>query len=613
MNLIQIRNGSKTFGSKNIFQDATFSINAEEHVGVIGPNGAGKSTLFRILTEEDHLDGGEVVRSRELRLGYLEQEVHWKPDQTVESFLSDCSVPIWDLKALGTGLGLDENHFASKIQNLSGGYRMRCRLLHLLGSEPNLMLLDEPTNYLDLETLLVLEKFLRNYRGALLLISHDREFLKRVTDHTLEVESGEVQKYPGDVEEYLDQKALVREQLEREAESVAQKKKKVLDFAARFGAKATKARQVQSRLKQLDKMESIEIKALPLQARINIPEPARIGKVAIKATEMSLGYEDKTILSGVTLHLMRGDHIGVVGFNGAGKSTLLKALAGVLTPAKGEISYGMDVECGYYAQHVSEDLDPKSSVFEELQGAAHPSVTRQTILDMAGSMLFSGDDVHKKIRVLSGGEKARVALARILLRKVPLLILDEVTNHLDFSTVEGLTQALSRYQGTLVAVSHDRSFIKRVSKRIYEIRDGRVNEYPGTYDEYVWSLQNGGLSNSSVSRQGNPSISKKADPSQSSVTPPENRSNYKESKKVLDRKIRQLEKREQSLEENVTSLQSRLEQINIDLALPAPENRTDLLSELGRLSLELHQKEEEWLAVSTEREITEAELKAFLE
>lgn len=493
-NLLQLQRGTKRFGIRALFESAQFSINEGEHVGVIGPNGAGKTTLFKILVGQEFLDEGEIIKSNRLRIGYLEQEAHEPFDKSAEEFLAEsCSKPLWEIKALGKDLGLTDSHFAQPFHELSGGYRMRMKLLSLVGKEPNLMLLDEPTNFLDLESVLALEKFLQSYEGAFLLISHDREFLRRTTDHTLEVELGEITKFPGHIDDYFEQKAQLREILEAQAAHQDAKRKKVEDFVARFGAKATKAKQAQSRLKQLDKMEKVEIKDLPVRARIRIPPPHHTGKESLRLENAVLGYDGVPILKDVTIRLERGVHLGVVGYNGAGKSTLLKTLGGRLPLISGKRELGYQVSLSYFAQHVAEDLDPGDSVRRALESKAHPDVTSQEILSLAGSLLFSGDAVDKPIRVLSGGEKSRVALGQILLKRSPLLLLDEPTNHLDFDTVEAMTEALRDYPGTVVVVSHDRSFIGRIATKILEIRDGQAVIYPGTYDDYLWSLEKGAL------------------------------------------------------------------------------------------------------------------------
>lgn len=494
MNLLQIQRGSKTFGTKLLFDTASFSINAGEHVGVIGPNGAGKTTLFKILVGQENLDSGQFTKSQQLRIGYLEQESDWNLGQTSEEYLEEnCSKPLWELKKLGLELGLSPQHFSMPLSQLSGGYRMRMKLLYLIGIEPNLMLLDEPTNFLDLESILALEVFLQSYEGAFLLISHDREFLRRTTEATLEVEGGDITKFPGHIDDYFEQKDQLRSILEAQAANLELKRKHIQSFIDRFGAKATKARQAQSRVKQLEKMEKIEIKDLPIKARIKIPPPTHTGKEVMSLVGADLGYTGKIILKNVNLRLERGSHLGVVGFNGAGKSTLLKSLAGALPLIAGERTLGFQVSLSHFSQHSAEQLDLNHTVFEAMESVVHPDLKRQDILNVAGSLLFAGDDVHKKVKVLSGGEKSRVALGQILLKRNPLLLLDEPTNHLDFETVESMTEALKNYAGTIIVVSHDRSFISRVSNQILEIRDGRVEVYPGSYDDYIWSLQQGAL------------------------------------------------------------------------------------------------------------------------
>lgn len=490
MNLLQVQKANKHFGTKTIFNDAGFSINIGEHVGVIGPNGAGKSTLFKVLVGQQELDSGQIIKSNSLRISYLEQESEWDLNQSSEEYLEQhCSKQLWELKRLGESLGLMETHFKTSLHQLSGGYRMRMKLLYLIGQEPHLMLLDEPTNFLDLESILALELFLQNYEGAFLLISHDREFLRRTTESTLEVEDGEINKFPGNIDDYFEQKNQLRSILQAQAANQEAKRKHLQDFIDRFGAKATKARQAQSRMKQLEKMEVIEIKDLAVRAKIQVPSPIHTGRETLHIEEAQLGYAGNRILKNVNLRLNRGSHLGVVGVNGAGKSTLLKSIAGVIPLISGKVNLGYQVSLGYYSQHSTDQLLLEDTILDSLEKASHKDLMKQDILNIAGSLLFSGEDIYKKIKVLSGGEKSRVALGQILLKKSQVLLLDEPTNHLDFETVEALTEALRDYEGTIIVVSHDRSFISRVSSQILEINNGQVEVYPGTYDEYVWSVQ----------------------------------------------------------------------------------------------------------------------------
>lgn len=593
-NLIQLQKGSKSYGLKSLFSDSSFSINDGEHVGVIGPNGAGKSTLFKILSNHEDLDSGKIIKSNQLRLGYLSQEDDWSIGQGLGSYLENCTLPIWDLKNLGRGLGLGEEYFSRPIESFSGGFRMRSQLLHVIGCQPNLMLLDEPTNYLDLESLIVLEDFLIHYKGAFLLISHDREFLRRVTRQTLEVENSDITKFPGDIDDYFEQKEMIREQVHRENISLEAKRKKIMDFVSRFGAKNTKATQAQSKLKQLKKLKKIEIKPLPVSARINIPNPIQTGKQIFQMSGVDLGYGDLKVLKDVHIQLFRGDHLGVVGVNGAGKSTLLKALAGELKPILGGISWGAKVEVAYFAQHVTEKLDPGDSIYESLAAAAHPDVLPQDLLDMAGSLLFAKEDTEKKIKVLSGGEKTRLALGKILLKKAPFLVLDEPTNHLDFSTVEALTQALQKYIGTLIVVSHDRTFISRVATKILEIKGGGVNLYPGNYTEYVWSLKKGILSLGE-------SLLDHSTPSELSMNHKKPQKN-KKFKKEIRVKVLSLDRKIKAIEKQMELDQKRLLEVSEELVHRSSSELKNLLIESDLLSKSVAQSEKEWIDLSSQRE-----------
>lgn len=604
--LLQLQAGHKSYGAKVLFEDATFAVNEGEHVGVIGPNGAGKTTLFRILVEQESLDEGIVTRSQQLRLGYLEQESDWTISDKVEDYLEkNCIKPLWELKQFGLKLGLTEQHFQSHLKELSGGYRMRVKLLYLIGQEPNLLLLDEPTNFLDLETLLVLENFLQEYKGAFLLISHDREFLRRVTDHILEVESGDIVKFPGSLDDYFEQKQMLGEILQKQALSQQAKRKSILDFVTRFGAKATKARQAQSRLKALEKMEVIELKAAPSHSVINIPAPISTGKIILEIENADCGYGNRKILSGVNLRLERGNHLGIVGLNGAGKSTLLKSLGEQIPLLQGSLKWGHQVRFSYFAQHTPEALNPEHSVFDALASAAHKEVTQQEVLNIAGSLLFSGDSVHKKVKVLSGGEKSRVALGQILLQKSPLLLLDEPTNHLDFDTVEALTSALERYEGTIVTVSHDRGFIGRVANKILEVNHGRLTLYPGTYDEYVWSLQKGFLSE----RDNNaPAEQNKAAVEKSSST----KFNFKEERKRLESLIKKAQKEIEDCDKAINQLNRKREEINEKLLSATGDKAGTLAKDLHRISTDIESQEEKMLLAMEEQSLHESELTQLL-
>jgi len=601
MQFLQLKNGKKAYGIRELFSDASFAVNSGEKMGVIGPNGAGKTTLFKILIGLEQLDSGEITRASGLRVGYLAQDEKFFPGQTIEAYLATQDrTPLWDLKRLAPSLGLSESDFSRELLTLSGGYRMRAKLLHMLGTQPDLMLLDEPTNYLDLETLVVLEEFLQSTNRTFLLISHDREFLRRTTDHILEIESGQITKFPGNIDDYFASKELLREQLAKAALGAQAKRQEVLDFAARFGAKATKARQVQSRLKQLEKMEVIEVRALPVTAKIRLPEPNRTGKIVVQVEDAKLGYGETVILRDLRLELKLGDHLGVVGLNGAGKSTLLKALAGELLPLSGEFKFGQGVEVSYFAQHVAERLNPDDTVVEAMGSFAKADVKRQEILDLAGSLLFSGDDMHKRIQVLSGGEKSRVALGQVLLKRASCLLLDEPTNHLDFDTVEALTQALAGYTGTVVTVSHDRGFVRRIASKILEIHNGRAEFYPGSYDEYVWSVQKGVLSHRHLESTADGSEHRVSSGLETATPAP--KFNFKDQKKQLEREIRQIAREMAAIEKTNDEQHTKVLELTERLLSVSGIQATELAKALAAIQGQIDQNEHRYLQCLEEHE-----------
>jgi ATP-binding cassette, subfamily F, member 3 len=374
--------------------------------------------------------------------------------------------------------------------------------------------------------------------------------------------------------------------------SQQEKKDKILEFVARFGAKATKARQAQSRLKSLDKMEAIELKPLPVTAAVKIPSPVKTGKVILTLEKANVNFL-----------LKNGEHVAVVGLNGAGKSTFLKVLAQALAPLRGTVQTGLNVSIGYYAQHVAESLDANSTVIDQMMAKAQKDLTLQDGLNMAGSLLFSGEDVRKKISVLSGGEKSRVALGQILLQRAPCLILDEPTNHLDFQTVEALTQALVDYPGTVVTVSHDRGFIGRVGTQIVEINNGQASHYPGTYEDYVWSLQKGVLSQ----RDGASPILQSAEPQGNAAPSTSTRANYKEAKKSLDRQLKQCERTLGELDKKLAELNKKLSSLNEAVAAGA-YGAAESIRELGLVQNQIDQSEGHWLETVDLKEKLEKEL-----
>lgn len=601
--LLQVQSGEKAFGARHLFSKASMAVENGEHIGVIGPNGAGKTTLFKILTGSESLDAGEITSSNSLRLGYLQQEEKLNPNETALEYIERTSGrPMWELYQLAFGLGLKDEQLNTLITQLSGGYRMRCQLLGQLAKEPNLLLLDEPTNYLDLESLLVLEEFLIQFSGAFLLISHDREFLKRVTDHTLEIENGEFTKFNGHIDDYFEQKAMIEEQLRAKAVSIENRRKEILDFARRFGAKATKARQAQSKLKTLKKLETIDIKPLPIKAKIRIPEPIRTGKQVVQFENVQLGYGENVVLKNIEFQLLRGTHLGVVGVNGAGKSTFLKAVAQQLEAQSGSIHHGPNVTIGYYSQHVAEGLNLKQTVYEALAEVAHKDLTRQDLRDLAGQLLFSDERIDSSLQKMSGGEKARVALGRILVQRTPLLVLDEPTNHLDFHTVEALTEALKSYDGSVIVVSHDRSFIGRVAQQILQIENGQAEFYPGTYQEYVWSLQKGMLSETET--EETPVAKSISSETTSSPETPK----AKALKKQLRTELREAEKRMKYLDGKLLRLNEEFESDSVRMSSLQGDEAQKLMMDLAYRQKQIEELEEDWMETQEKLDHLQSEL-----
>ena len=584
--LLQIQNAVKAYGIKSLFADAAFAVNEGEHIGVIGPNGAGKTTLFKVLVGDEELDSGQVIRSQHLRLGYLAQHENFRADETVQEHIChEALMAEWELQELARGLGIQDAQWERPVMELSGGYRMRVKLVRLLGQEPNLLLLDEPTNYLDLETLLVLESFLLEFKGAFLLISHDREFLRRTTDHILEVESGEMTKYPGSIDDYFEQKEMLRSQLEARAMSVESRRKEIMDFVTRFGAKASKAKQAQSRLKSLGRLEKVELKPVLVQAKVKIPAPDRISKLALELTDASVGFGTRTILGRLNLQILGGDHIGVVGLNGAGKTTLLRTLAGELPLQSGTLQRGYGLELAYYGQIVPERLNPNLTVYDSLMSVTDSQTTPQDVLDMAGSLLFSGDAVRKKVSVLSGGEKSRVALGQVLLKRAACLLLDEPTNHLDFYTVEAMTQSLQAYPGTVITVSHDRGFIRRVATKILEVKDGSAWVYPGNYEDYVWSLSQ---------RDEKPAAKSSPRNAAAEIIKP------KSSRGQIEKRLKEIRKRILEINRTLEKLQLEMTQFNEKLLSARGVEAQKISSDLAETQNKIDGAEAEWLELGEE-------------
>jgi ATP-binding cassette subfamily F protein 3 len=529
--VIHLRGLSKGYGSKVLFEDAEAHLGYRSRAALVGPNGAGKSTLIRILLGEDTADAGTITRAKGLSIGHLAQDVPKFTDRTVlgetlrmdgrregldrtrreleesfskgntdESDLAHYGRVLEELELLDEnriearakeilgGMGFRPADFERSLAEFSGGWLMRVALARVLLSEPDLLLLDEPTNHLDLESLLWLEEYLTGYRGALLLVSHDTEFLNRMVHEVLEIDQRKLWTYRGNIEAYRAQKeerlAVLKAQHAGQQARIAE----IEDFVARFGAKATKARQAQSRLKELDRMDRIELPEERATVRFRFPPAPHSGREVVTVRRARVAYGEKTVFKDLDWVIQRGKRVAIVGPNGAGKTTLLKVLAGTLRAADGEVRLGHQVRVGYYAQLQAETLNLERTILQELEAVA-PEMPIAQLRAIAGAFLFSGDAVEKKCAVLSGGEKARVALARLLLSPSNFLLLDEPTNHLDVESRGMLLEALKGYEGTLCLVSHDRAFVSPLVDSVLEIEPApggsRVHHRVGSYDDYV--------------------------------------------------------------------------------------------------------------------------------
>src|ERR1700722_11927086 len=487
--LLQITKACKSYGDQVLLDNAEATLSDDVKVGFIGRNGAGKSTLLRILLGEEELDSGDVIRHPSLRLGYLRQHDPFLPDETALGFLMrDSGEPNWKCGEVAGQFELKGAYLEGHVAKLSGGWQTRLKLAALLLHEPNLLLLDEPTNFLDLRTQILLEHFLRSHRAACLIVSHDRAFLSATCDHTLDLSRGKLTTFPGKVDAYLEFQKERRTHEERSNASLLTKRRHLEDFIARNKARASTAALAQSKSKQLEKLELTEIVRDEPTAKIRAPRIEPRKGHALRCRDLAIGYPERQIASDVHLEIDHGSRAAVVGDNGQGKTTFLRTVVDSLKPLAGDVRWGHGCQIGVYAQHVYTSLPEKQTALGYLQGRAARGKKDQEVLEVAGTFLFKGTQGQKPISVLSGGERARLCLAGLLLSDCNVLILDEPGNHLDVDTIEALAEALLDYQGTVIFTSHDRHFTKRVASCIVEVRDGRVTHYGGQYDAYVYRV-----------------------------------------------------------------------------------------------------------------------------
>jgi ATP-binding cassette subfamily F protein 3 len=520
--MLTIRDLKMTFGGRVLFEDASFAVNYGDRVALVGPNGAGKTTLFSIILKQTEPDAGAVVRDEWTMVGHLPQEAEAHGDETILDVatgrvdelprlekrlhelekVGDVSSPEYleahakhdalndpqvetKAKKMLRGLGFREADFGRKANEMSGGWIMRARLARLLVMEPDLLLLDEPTNHLDLLALLWLQNYLKNYSGAVLLISHDRQFMDEVVTRVHEISERKLIDYAGNYSDYLRQR---EERYELQLAAYKNQQKEIADlqaFADRFRAIPSKASQAQSKLKQIERLELIEKPLAPRKPfRFQIPPPPRGGQRAASLAAVHMAYGTNQVYTGLDLTIERGERTVLVGPNGAGKSTLLKILAGVVAFQKGERDLGHNAKIGYFSQHRAATLDPEKTVLDEVLASA-PEMREDEARGILGSFMFRKDDIYKLTKVLSGGEKSRLNLVKFLVDPPNLLLMDEPTTHLDIHTVESLTLALERYEGTLVFISHDVHFIRHLATKVLHVNTGQVTPYVGGYEYFL--------------------------------------------------------------------------------------------------------------------------------
>ncbi|HEX3445625.1 MAG TPA: ABC-F family ATP-binding cassette domain-containing protein [Chthoniobacterales bacterium] len=498
--MLTISQVTKTFSARTLFSDVSLQVNRGNRIGLIGPNGAGKSTLFSLILGQDSPDEGTIVLQRNARVGYLPQESMPAGKETILELAllggpaNSSAAEIADdldhqreakAKRILSGLAFRERDFTRPACEFSGGWIIRGHLARLLVAEPDLLLLDEPTNHLDLQSVGWLQNYLREYAGAIVLVSHDRAFLNAIVRKIVEFDRGKLLHYQGDYEGYLAQRTARRDQQLAAFKNQQREIAKLQTFIDRFGAKNTKAAQAQSKRKQIERMEKVEAPEPEIASvHFRFPQPARSGARVLELKQLQHAYGEQLVYRALNVTIERGQKTVLVGPNGAGKSTLLKLLAGVLSVQKGERTLGYNVELGYFSQHRAEMFDLRRTVLAEVSDIPKPP-GEQIVRSVLGAFLFRGDDVFKPVAVLSGGEKSRLALAKLLLTPPNLLLMDEPTTHLDMCSIEALVGALRQYQGTLLFISHDAYFIRQIATSVFQVQDGAVTLFPGDYDYYL--------------------------------------------------------------------------------------------------------------------------------
>jgi ATP-binding cassette, subfamily F, member 3 len=586
--MLTISDVSKAYGPQILFDEVSLQVNRADRVGLIGPNGAGKSTLFSLILGVEEPDKGTITREKYAVVGHLPQECGPAGDGTVlEMALAgihahDHESGGYQLEAKAkkilAGLSFREKDFDRPLREMSGGWVMRAHLARLLAQEPDVLMLDEPTNHLDLESLQWFQTYLRDYTGAILMISHDRSFLNELATHTVEIRQRKLVRYRGNYEACLEQRAAAEAQLLAAYKNQQREIAHMMEFVQRFRAKNTKASQAQSKLKQIERMEKIEAPVADgKKIHFKFPQPQRSGLKAITLKDIHHAYGPNVIYRGIDFVAERGQRIVLVGPNGAGKSTLLKLLAGALPVQSGARELGHNVKSGYYSQYRVEMLDPNRTVLEE--GLDTPQrVTEESVRTVLGSFLFRGDDVFKKVSVLSGGEKSRLALVKLLLDPPNLLLMDEPTTHLDMASIEALMGALEQFSGTVIFISHDVYFIRALCTHVVRVEGGRLTHYPSGWQYYL----------DKTAAQAAGTVAQ-------TVVPPTGAKSKNKEQKRFEAEARQARHRERKthqttvakLEADIQRLEARQKELTAELENPASYEKPGAAMALNRECMEI--------------------------
>lgn len=587
--LIEIKSIVKSYGLQNVLDDISFQIGEGEKIALIGRNGSGKSTLFRIITGEEKADLGEIRIFDTAEVGLIKQHEVLPDDiSCIEYLQKKTEKEDWKIRKIASQFGLNEAILNQTPMDLSGGYQMRIKIVDMLANEPNILLLDEPVNYLDLQTLLMLQDFLKSYRGAMLIIAHDREFLEFTCDMTYELERGLLTTYKGKVSDYFKWK---EEQLEFKKKTNKKLAKEIAHtqvFVDRFRYKASLASQAQSKIKYINKLKEqiSEIKLDLAKTKITIPSPQLSNGPALRVKTMTIGYDKSSVVESINLDILRGEKILIAGENGQGKSTFLKTIIGKIEPVEGEYKWWHRSKIGYYDQKTDQALRMNDTVMDHLLRSATKDTSSESILMMAGNFLFKGHDLDKKVSVLSGGERARLCLAGILLQEFNTLILDEPTNHLDVETSEALSLALKEYKGTVIFVSHAQSFVKILADKIYEIKDGRMRLFIGNYKDYVDELRD--LARLNI--QTDDPVTEKGDSSDF------------HDRKEIHLQVRAIQREQKKIMENVNKMEKEKSTILKYFFDNPLEYNAEMRIKLDALENELPILEEKWMTLENEIE-----------